>query len=102
MKNRMFLSLALASLQLTLAVAQTANVTHYVYLADGTVEAFPEEYVKSLDKTTVTDGGIQATGYIEVYALDGRLIAEGNGFVALDKGVYVVRIHGVSTKVIVK
>ena len=52
MKNRMFLSLALASLQLTLAVAQTANVTHYVYLADGAVEAFPEEYVKSLDKTT--------------------------------------------------
>lgn len=51
---------------------------------------------------TVTYGGIQATGYIEVYALDGRLIAEGNGFVALDKGVYVVRIHGVSTKVIVK
>ncbi len=50
----------------------------------------------------VVDGGIQATGYIEAYALDGRRIAEGDGFVALDKGVYVVRINNVSTKVIVK
>lgn len=57
-----------------------------------------------VSKTTISvvEGGIQATGHIEVYALDGRRVAEGDGFVALDKGVYMVRVNGMSTKVIVK
>lgn len=47
----MFLLLALASLQLTLTVAQTVDGSHYVYFADGAVEAYPQEYVKSLEQT---------------------------------------------------
>ena len=46
----MFLLLALASLSLTLTVAQ--NACHYVYFADGAVEAYPEEHVKSLETTS--------------------------------------------------
>lgn len=48
----MFLLLALASLSLTLIVAQNTNSSHYIYLADGTVKAYPKEYVKSLEQTT--------------------------------------------------
>ena len=51
MKNRMFLLLALTSLSLTFTVAQSANANHYIYLADGTVKAYPKEYVKSLEQT---------------------------------------------------
>lgn len=50
----------------------------------------------------VTENGIHTSDYVEVYALDGRRVAEGVGNIALDKGVYVVRINEVGTKVIVK
>ena len=52
MKNRVFLLLVLASLSLTLTVAQSTNTVHYVYFADGAVEAYPKEYVKSFEHTS--------------------------------------------------
>ena len=52
MRKRITLLFALASLQLTLTVAQTSTPNHYVYFADGAVEAYPEEFVKSLNKTS--------------------------------------------------
>ena len=39
MRKRITLLFALASLQLTLTVAQTSTPNHYVYFADGAVEA---------------------------------------------------------------
>lgn len=49
MKNRMFLLLALASLSLTITVAQ--NTSLYIYFTNGDVEAYPEEHIKSLEST---------------------------------------------------
>lgn len=62
MRKRITLLFALATLQLTLTVAQNANPCHYIYFANGSVEAYPVEYVKSLDvtsseyKLTLSDG----------------------------------------------
>ena len=52
MRKRITLLFALATLQLTLTVAQNANPCHYIYFANGSVEAYPVEYVKSLDVTS--------------------------------------------------
>ena len=50
----------------------------------------------------VVEGGLQTVGSVVVYSLDGRRIVEGEGFIALDKGVYVVEANGVNSKVVVK
>ena len=50
MRLRLLLLLALQSLIAGISVAQTAS-NHYVYFANGDVEAYPEEYVKALETT---------------------------------------------------
>lgn len=50
MRLRLLLLLALQSLTAGISVAQTAS-NHYVYFANGDVEAYPEEYVKALETT---------------------------------------------------
>lgn len=50
MRLRLLLLFALQSLLAGLSVAQTAS-NHYVYFANGDVEAYPEEYVRTLETT---------------------------------------------------
>ena len=60
------------------------------------------ENVVSKTTVNVVEGGINATAFVQVYALDGRLVAEGDGFIALSKGIYLVDANGVNNKVVVK
>lgn len=50
----------------------------------------------------VVEGGVEASAPVQVYAVDGRLVAEGEGFISLAGGIYIVDAAGVNTKVIVK
>ena len=50
----------------------------------------------------VVDGGLQTTVAVKVYGMDGRQLAEGTGYVALPKGMYVVKTGEQATKVVVK
>lgn len=50
----------------------------------------------------VVEGGVEASAPVQVYAIDGRLVAEGEGFISLAGGIYIVDAAGVNTKVIVK
>ena len=61
-----------------------------------------EELAGEKSEVTLANGGIQATGYVQVYALDGRLVTEGEGFVALKKGVYVIKTGNESIKMVIK
>ena len=61
-----------------------------------------EELAGEKAEVILTNGGIQATGYVQVYALDGRLVTEGEGFVALKKGVYVIKTGNESIKMVIK
>ena len=61
-----------------------------------------EELAGEKAEVILTNGGIQATGYVQVYALDGRLVTEGEGFVALKKGVYVIKTVNESIKMVIK
>lgn len=50
-----------------------------------------------------TEGGIQTSGPVEVYGMDGRLIARAaSGFLPLRNGAYIVRGRRKATKIIVK
>lgn len=51
MKLRNILLLALAMLHATLTSAQTSVDNHYIYFTDGSVEAYPKEYVKSFSQS---------------------------------------------------
>ncbi len=51
---------------------------------------------------TVVAGGIHTSQYAMVYTVDGRLVAQGEGFIALNKGVYVVQAAQYNTKVVLK
>ena len=42
------------------------------------------------------------TEQFKVYTVDGRLVAQGEGFIALNKGVYVVQAAQYNTKVVLK
>ncbi len=60
-------------------------------------------------KANAVDGGIVFAGiegntYVCVYTLSGTMVANGidNGFVALPNGSYVVKVNGLSTKVLVQ
>lgn len=50
----------------------------------------------------VVEGGLQTTVAVKVYGMDGRQLAEGTGYVALPKGMYVVKAGAQATKVVVK
>jgi hypothetical protein len=50
----------------------------------------------------VVEGGLQTTVVVKVYGMDGRQLAEGTGYVALPKGMYVVKTGEQATKVVVK
>ena len=50
----------------------------------------------------VVEGGLQTTVAVKVYGMDGRQLAEGTGYVALPKGMYVVKAGEQATKVVVK
>ncbi len=50
----------------------------------------------------VVEGGLQTTVAVKVYGMDGRQLAEGIGYVALPKGMYVVKAGAQATKVVVK
>lgn len=60
------------------------------------------EGLQVMPEVNVTDGGIQTKGAVQVYTTDGRLAAEGEGFLPLQKGFYVVRAQGESKKVVIK
>ena len=60
------------------------------------------ENVVSKTTVNVVEGGINATAFVQVYAIDGRLVADGDGFIALSKGIYLVDANGVNNKVVVK
>lgn len=60
------------------------------------------EGLQVMPEVNVTDGGIQAHGPVQVYTTDGRLAAEGEGFLPLARGFYVVRAQGESKKVVIK
>lgn len=60
------------------------------------------EGVQVMPEVNVTDGGLQAKGTVQVYTSDGRLAAEGEGFLPLQRGFYVVRAQGESKKVVIK
>ena len=51
MKLRNILLLALAGLDIALTSAQTSSDNHFIYFADGTVEAYPKELVKSFSQS---------------------------------------------------
>ena len=57
MKRLLIFPLVWACLCITSLVAQTRDC-YYVYFTDGSVEAYPKEYVKALNKT---DEGYQLT-----------------------------------------
>ena len=61
---------------------------------DGTRNDKPE--IKAVE------GGINASEYVRVFTIDGRMIAEGEGSICLGKGTYVVRAKNESVKVVVK
>ena len=61
-----------------------------------------EAQIPSKATVRVVEGGLQTVGSVVVYSLDGRRIVEGEGFIALDKGVYVVEANGANSKVVVK
>ena len=46
-------------------------------------------------------GGIRTNGIVTVYSLDGRKVAEGEGFINLANGFYIINASGVSTKILV-
>ena len=62
MKLRNLLLLALAGLHITFTGAQTSIDNHFIYFADGSVEAYPKEYVKTFSQS--------AEGY-ELTLIDG-------------------------------
>ena len=61
-----------------------------------------EEVLEGQTEVSVIAGGIQTTGIVQVFAADGRLVAEGEGFVPLKQGIYVVRSNSESFKIVVK
>ncbi|MBR4845868.1 MAG: leucine-rich repeat domain-containing protein [Bacteroidaceae bacterium] len=60
------------------------------------------EGLQVMPEVNVTEGGLQAKGEVQVYTTDGRLVAEGEGFLPLQQGFYVVRAQGESKKVVIK
>ena len=51
MRLRNILLLALAGLHITLSSSQTSVDNYYIYFADGSVEAYPKEYVKAFSQS---------------------------------------------------
>ena len=51
MKLRNILLLALAGLHTTIISAQTSSDSHFIYFSDGTVEAYPKEYIKAFTQS---------------------------------------------------
>ena len=75
---------------------------HYRILGDGDVTAIGEiEGGDNSDVIRVEGGHIVADGHVDVYTIDGRLIASGNAgeLPALSAGLYVVRTLTASAKV---
>ena len=50
----------------------------------------------------VVRGGIETPGRASIYSTDGRLVAEGSGFLSLRRGLYLVRFRGKTYRVIVR
>lgn len=61
-----------------------------------------EELQDETTEVVIANGGIQTTGFVQIYALDGRLVTEGEGFVGLKKGFYVVNANNKSYKIVIK
>ncbi|MGM9832920.1 MAG: hypothetical protein ACI31A_04445 [Candidatus Limisoma sp.] len=81
--------------------------TYTFYFAEGTsgVDSLPE----SLARVTATVGSVRIsafTGVAEVFTVDGRLVArseiDGNGEIALAKGIYLVRTGSKTARVYVR
>lgn len=61
-----------------------------------------EEIQEEQTEVTVAAGGIQATGLVQVFATDGRLVTESEGFVPLKQGLYIVKANSESFKIVIK
>ena len=61
-----------------------------------------DELQDKITEVVIANGGIQTTGFVQIYALDGSLVTEGEGFVALKKGFYVVNANNKSYKIVIK
>lgn len=86
------------------AVAGTYDNRFEVY-AKKTVTGIDGAVAQASNNVRTVWGGIMASGNVKVYALDGKMVAEstcdGEQYVALPKGCYIVKTGGRSVKVTV-
>lgn len=86
------------------AVAGTYDNRFEVY-AKKTVTGIDSAVAQASNNVRTVWGGIMASGNVKVYALDGKMVAESAGdgeqYVALPKGCYIVKTSGRSVKVTV-
>ena len=82
--------------------SDAGTFTDRFVLAFNTQTTGMEEVLEGQTEVSVIAGGIQTTGIVQVFAADGRLVAEGEGFVPLKQGIYVVRSNSESFKIVVK
>ncbi len=82
--------------------SDAGTFTDRFVLAFNTQTTGLEEVLGEQAEISVIAGGIQTTGIVQVFATDGRLVAEGEGFVPLKQGLYVVRANSESFKIVVK
>lgn len=82
--------------------SDAGTFTDRFVLAFNTQTTGMEEVLEEQTVVSVIAGGIQTTGIVQVFAADGCLVAEGEGFVPLKQGLYVVRTNSESFKIVVK
>ena len=94
--------------------ANTYNVKGFVAVAEDVVQFYPTvfDFVNTLDSSKletvsieVVNGTIEIKGDVEdveIYTIGGSLISKGSTKVAASTGMYIVKVNGKATKVVVK